>query len=89
MADTYTRQAREFPEGSLKRQQFHEEAALACDYAEDYRQKASKTNPAESDGVGSVESRLEIGKNAAKRLGLPDAPDGQRWELREGEGVPE
>ncbi|MGY2896261.1 eCIS core domain-containing protein [Deinococcus sp. UYEF24] len=88
LADTYTRQAQEFPEGSLKRQQLQEEAAFARDHAEDYRQKASRTEPTEPDNVGSVESRLESGRNAAKRLGLPDAPAGQRWELYEGDVVP-
>lgn len=77
------------PEGSLKSQQLQEEAAFARDHAKDYRQKATRTDPAEPDSVGSVESRLEVGRNAAKRLGLPDAPDGQRWELGEGKSVPE
>ncbi|WP_407571468.1 DUF4157 domain-containing protein [Deinococcus altitudinis] len=88
LANTYTRRAQEFPEGSLKRQQLQEEAASARDHAADYQQKASRTDPAEPDNVGSVESRLESGRNAAKRLGLPDAPAGQRWELYEGDIEP-
>ncbi|PTA67263.1 hypothetical protein C8263_13190 [Deinococcus arcticus] len=81
-------QARQFPEGSFKRQQLLNQADLADVYARDYAQKAKDSPAATPDTVGQVDTRLKRGHVAAKELGWPEAPDGYQWVLREGDTRP-
>ncbi|MFC6659059.1 hypothetical protein [Deinococcus multiflagellatus] len=77
-------QAKQFPEGSLKRQQLLDQADLADVYAKDFAQKAKSSVENTPDTVGQVDTRLKRGHVAAKELGWPDAPEGYQWVLREG-----
>lgn len=76
LASAYREAANTFPEGSVQRQHYEEQAALAEHYAREYSTHAAKTDPTLPDTKGFVETRLQSGRKEAMRRGYPEAPEG-------------
>lgn len=83
LASTYREAAETFPEGSVQRQHYKEQAALAEHYAREYNAHAVKTDPTLPDTKGFVETRLQSGRKEATKRGYPEAPGGYQWAFYE------